>query len=208
MAEERWSAFIAGLIYELDLLDFFFIEWITAYPTSSCVNSCVQGEGKKNQGQMTQSYHSGHANWILNIGLKVVPLAALHPVAADPGRKTTKSGHCSWEWNPLPGQPQLGTAVCHMAGQPPKMLPSPCSLFVALPNTLHSSLPPREQLQRQHANQALGTMVGLLKMPWDHSRNKEELTKMRSCTCLELQITGPCCILGAASNFFRPAWRT
>lgn len=47
MAEEQWSAFIAGLIYELDLLDFFYIEWVTAYPTSSCVNSCVQGEGKK-----------------------------------------------------------------------------------------------------------------------------------------------------------------
>lgn len=50
MAEEQWSVFIAGLIYELDLLGFF-IEWITAYPTSSCVNSYVQGEGKKIKGR-------------------------------------------------------------------------------------------------------------------------------------------------------------
>lgn len=44
--EEQWSAFTVGLIYELDLLRLF-IEWVTAYATSSCVNSCVQGEGKK-----------------------------------------------------------------------------------------------------------------------------------------------------------------
>lgn len=115
--------------------------------------------------------------------------------------------------SPRASTAEPGFALCHMAGQPRKMLPNPCSC--CLPRrgpTQHPWVFPASQgegTEVQTQNPALGSGMVLLKTVWDRSRNKKEQAERTLCTtCLELQITGSCCTLGAASNFFRPFCRT
>lgn len=135
--EEQWSAFTVGLIYELDLLRLF-IEWVTAYATSSCVNSCVQGEGKKKKknGKGPKLWH---------------PFACANSVFENTvwnwfhllfctQKKRGQNGNCSGEGNPLPGHPQHSLALLSSTWQ---LSHGRCSRF--LPYTPCSPLPPREQ---------------------------------------------------------------
>lgn len=144
--EEQWSAFTVGLIYELDLLRLF-IEWVTAYATSSCVNSCVQGEGKKKkkERQRTQTLAPlctcKFSIW--KYSMKLVPLAVLYPEEKRP------EWELQWRGKPSPraSSAQLGTALFHVAAQPREMLQVPAlhPLFSAASQGAGTQ---REELER------------------------------------------------------------